>query len=88
MGIKATVTVASCTGDVRARISGHLGVLDGDNLWTAIQVQPERNRIYNVISAEDPQTYESPYVLHFSAYKSPIDILGQEFNLTMLFSND
>ena len=88
MGIKATVTVASCTGDVRARISGHLGFLDGDNLWTAIQLQAGETRIYNSISPEDPQTYESDYDLHYSSYRSPIDILGQEFNLTMLFSND
>ena len=88
MGIKATVTVESCTGDVRARIAGHLGFLEDHNLWTAIQLQPGETRIFNNIVLEHPQTNANPYDLHFSNYQDPIDVIGRAFNLMMLFSND
>ena len=88
MGIKATVTVASCTGDVRARIAGHLGFLEGHDLWSGIQVQAGRNRIFNSIALEHPTTYDVPYDLHWSEYQGPLDVVGRAFNLKMLFSND
>ena len=88
MGIKATVTIASCTGDVRARIAGHLGFLDDHNLWTAIQLQPGETKIFNNIALEHPQTNANPYDLHYSNYQDPIDVIGKAFKLMMLFSND
>lgn len=88
MGIKATVTVASCTGDVRARIAGHLGFLEDHNLWTGIHVQPGENQIFNSIALEHPQTNDVPYDLHWSNYEKPIDLMGRELKLMMLFSND
>ena len=88
MGIKATVTVDACVGDVRARISGHLGFLEDHNLWTAIQLQPGQTRVFNNIVLEHPTTYDAPYELHYSHYQEPIDVRGRALNLMMLFSND
>jgi hypothetical protein len=88
-GIKATITVASCTGDVRTRIAGYSGMIDENYLWTGIQFEPLTSRIYNSIAVEGPPpTYEGLYQLHYSEYRNPIQIVGQTFESQILFSND
>jgi len=88
-GIKATITVASCTGDVRTRIAGYSGMIDENYLWTGIQFEPITSRIYNSIAVEGPPpNYEGLYQLHYSEYRNPIQIIGETFESQILFSND
>ena len=89
LGIKADVLIESCTGDVRARIGGTSGSVGENHVWSALQVQPSKERIYTSSSLEGPPPdYTWVEDLHYAQYERPITVTGVSFNLTMVLSND
>ncbi len=81
-GLKASVTISSCTGDVRARIAANPGEIGAGYVWTALQFQQGQNRIYSfsAIYGDPPDTD-----LHFGAFKNPIDLIGNTYIGTVEF---
>ena len=89
MGIKAEITVASCEGDVRARVSGYSGKIGKNRIWSSIQLKANKQRIYSYASLEGPSPdYTWFGDLFWANYKDPIVVLGTPFILTMMFEND
>jgi len=89
LGIKADVLIEFCTGDVRARIAGYSGSVGENHVWSGLQVQPSKERIYTNASLEGPPpTYALLEELFYAQYERPITVTGISFNLTMVFSSD
>jgi hypothetical protein len=89
LGIKATVFIASCTGDVRTRIAANIGNVGENHVWTGFQLQPGDERIYTNAGLEGPPpTYTWANDLHYAQFQEPIAVIGTNFNLTMKFSDD
>ena len=89
VGIKADVLIESCTGDVRARIAGYSGSVGENHVWSGLQVQPSKDRIYTSSGLEGPPpTYAWLEDLYYAQFERPITVTGVSFNLTMVFSND
>ena len=88
-GIKAKVSIASCTGDVRTRIAANTGDVGANHVWAALQLQPGQDRIYTSAGLEGPpSTYTWINDLHYAQFQIPITVTGTTFDLTMEFSND
>ena len=89
LGIKATVFIASCTGDVRTRIAANIGNVGENHVWTGFQLQPGEEKIYTNAGLEGPPpTYTWVNDLHYAQFQKPIVVTGTDINLTMAFSND
>ncbi len=88
-GIKATITVASCTGDVRARITGYGGKVGDDHVWSAVQLQDSMDRIYTSVGLEGPPpTYTWVKDLQYAQFQRPITVVGNTYVVSMLFFDD
>jgi hypothetical protein len=88
-GIKATVTVESCTGDVSARIGGYSGKVDENHIWSSLQLQDSMDRIYSSTGLEGPSPdYTWVQDLHYAQFKRPITIEGNTYTVSMLFSDE
>ena len=88
LGIKATVFIASCSGDVRTRVAANSGQVGENHVWTALQLQPSMERIYTSSGLEGPPpSYNWVNDLHYAQFKRPIVVTGTTFNLTLEFSS-
>jgi len=89
LGIKATVFIESCSGDVRTRVAAYSGKVGENHVWTSLQLQPDQDRIYTSAGLEGPpQTYTWVNDLHYAQFQKPIVVTGTAFDLTLEFSND
>jgi len=89
IGIKAEITVVSCQGDVRARVSGYAGKIGVNNIWSSLQFKASDQRIYSEAGLEGPPpnlTWGGN--LFWVRYPEPIAMLGNTFNCKMMFEND
>jgi hypothetical protein len=90
-GIKARVTVASCTGDVQARIGGFIGKWDDSYVFDELTLQGSiaSPRIYgNLAAIGDPPNYPFVHNLFYGEFIRPVEILYHTFTLTMTFSDE
>jgi hypothetical protein len=88
-GIRATVNVASCTGDVRARVVGYAGKVGSDHIWSGVQLQESVQRVYvSAILEGPPPTYTAGDSLHYAELQSPVDVEGTTFVVTIRFHDD
>jgi hypothetical protein len=95
-GIKAKVTVASCTGDVRARIGGYIGKVDDYYVWNQLGLDAgisggiSSPRIFSVLNLlGDPPGFPYSYIdLFYGQFIRPLDIIGHTFTLIMTFSRE
>ena len=90
-GVRVTVTVEDCTpvpapgNDVRARIGGYVGKLDDKYVFDQLAVQGGLGRIFGGLSASsDFSTWDE---LFWARFEEPIEIIGNTFTITMIFSN-
>ncbi|MFP5211873.1 MAG: hypothetical protein ACLGPL_00700, partial [Acidobacteriota bacterium] len=87
--IKVTMTVASCSGDMRVRIGGYTGKDQNDNpVFNSLIVDCEQKRVYGKAVAErhrDGRYVQDLYVLHRNTFKYPMDIVGKKLILTTTF---
>ena len=89
LGVRAAITIASCTGDVRTRIAGHSADIGEDHVWSSLQFQPGSNRIYSASGLEGPAPdYAWIYDTHYGEFKNPLNLLGKTYTASMFFAND
>jgi len=89
LGIKTDVFIESCSGDVRARIAGHIGKVGENNVWSGLQLQPSQQKIYSSAGLEGPPPdYIWVQDLHYAHFEMPITVTQVSFNVNMLFSSD
>jgi hypothetical protein len=88
-GVRTTVNVASCTGDVRARVVGYAGKIGSDHIWSGVQLQKSLQRVYaSTILEGPPPDYITGDSLHYAELQSPVNIEGATFVVTMMFYDD
>lgn len=89
LGIKAAITIESCTGDVRTRIGGHGGVIGANHIYSSIQLQPGQERIFSSSGIEGPSpNYTWFYDLHYGQFQRPLNLISNSYVASMIFSND
>ena len=87
-GLRATVRIESCTGDVRARIGGDIGKL-GDNLaFSALQMQPARTDVIfasaNLYESTPP--FSTVWDYFYGQFRDSTAIIGTAYELTLVFT--
>jgi hypothetical protein len=88
-GIKATITVESCSGDVRVRTAGFIGKIEDDIIFTANEIRADRQHISYYLSVIDPaQNYSWKADLFWGHFKYPLNILTIPYTLSMILSSD
>ena len=87
IGIKATVTVESCSGDVKARIGNFIGKLGSDIAWSTVEIRPNEESISADVSVlESAPSYAYKYMYFDGNFKKPLDIIGVPFTLSTISS--
>ncbi len=88
-GIKATVTVESCSGDVRVRIASFIGKIGDDNVFTEHVIRADRNYISSALPLLGPAPdYHFKYDYFWGHFKNPLDYIGMPFTMSMLVYQD
>ena len=88
-GIRVTVNVASCTGDVRARVVGYAGKISYDHIWSGVQLQESAQRVsVNATLEGPPPDYITGDSLYYAELQSPVDVEGATFVVTMMFHDE
>lgn len=86
LAVKFTVTMASVTNDLRARLHGWVGQVEGRPIKGAIQSRPNPNRNYHHVwlgEFSDPETWVID--LFWAYFRSPVQIIGQAYTQSMRF---
>lgn len=90
-GIRATMRVENCTGDVRGRIGGIIGQVEENYVWSAARLSAARGRIATYANLLDT-SYDYIGDIFFSAFKynwdAPLDITNQNHTIEWSFSSD
>jgi len=88
-GIKVTISSATCVGDVRVRIGAYVGGVGVSQVWSALELQPNDERIYTYAGLEGPPpNYIWLYDLHYAHFENPIQIIGRTFTVSKMFYPD
>jgi len=87
-GIKAEITIVSCQGDVRVRVSGYAGKIGMSYIWSSLQFKPSDQRIDSETDLEGPPNFTWRGNLFWARYPEPIAMLGNTFICEMMFEND
>ena len=85
-GIRATVTVESCMGDVRGRIAVFSGKVGDDYIWDQLGLQGGLDRIFGSRVILEAGTFDVVYRPFRGRFEEPLAILGNTFIITMVFS--
>lgn len=87
--VRARVSVASCAGDVRVRISGYTGRdTAGNPVRNALVIDCGRGLVFGKAVAEQQDADESGsdlYVLTKIVLQNPVELAGKTFTLTITF---
>ena len=87
-GIKATVTVQSCIGDVRGQIGSQVGKIGENYIFSILQVDAINSRIgFPVILLGPAPNYEYLSDLFWGRFRTPINITENTYTISMQFSN-
>lgn len=88
-GIRATMRVESCTGDVRGRIGGIIGQIGENKVWSTARIRAIYGRIETNAVLLDPN-YDYISDIFFGVFKynweEPFDITNQNFTVEWWFS--
>ena len=88
-GIKATITVESCSGDVRARLGSFIGKIGDDYVFTQHQIRANRDYISASLPILGPAPdYEYKHDYFWGQFKSPLEFIGVPFTMSMVLSRD
>lgn len=93
-GIKAKVTVESCTTpftDVRARMGGFIGMMDDDYVHNQLGLEGgiSSPRIFGgVAGLGGPPYFPFLYDILYAHFIRPVDIIGHTFTISMTFPRD
>jgi hypothetical protein len=89
VGIKATVTVESCSGDARARIGGFLGKYGDNTIWTALGIRADRSYLSAEVPVLGPAPdYEYQRDYYWGRFTNPKAIEGSTFTISILFNRE
>jgi hypothetical protein len=89
VGLKATITVSSCSGDVRARLASFIGKIGDDYVFTSHEVRADRDYISVSLPVVGPEPdYEYKYDYFWGHFERPLDYIGFPFTLSMILSKD
>jgi hypothetical protein len=88
-GIKVTITVESCSGDVRARTAGFFGKIGDDDIFAGNEIRPDKQYIsvpLAVIGPAPDRSFKAD--LFWGHFKYPLSILNIPYTLSMVLSSD
>lgn len=83
LGIMVDITVESCSGDVRGRVSGYLAKSGENYVLNRIQVRSDRSRVDGGVSVHEPVAFDRVSELHWHNFQNPIPILGETFRVAI-----
>lgn len=86
-GIRADVTVESCTGNVQCQLGAFVGNLGGDNIWYYVRIGPYRETAESGVAGLEPGTYAYRYDLFWGNLRKPVDIIGNTYTAGIWFSD-
>jgi len=83
-GVSATITVTSCSGDVKARILSNLGRIGEDIAFSELAVHPvDANNSTRVLIAGPAPDYTFRYMLFSGSFQTPpLPIIGNPFTIS------
>ena len=84
-GIKAKVTVVSCSGAVRGIIGAFAGKLGENYVWSNFSVRADENTIRVLGFELEPVTFDDLNLLFGLHFVQPLDIIGNTFSLKATF---
>jgi hypothetical protein len=88
-GIKATITVESCSGDARANMTSFIGKIGNDYVYSAHEIRADRDYILSILPVLGPAPdYDLKYDYFTGHFKRPLDFLGLPFTMSMVLSRD
>lgn len=86
-GIKATITVTSCSGDVRARIASFIGKIGEEYVWSETALRPDRTYISTALPVLGPAPdYEYSRDMFWGRFKAPSVIQNTPYTMSMILS--
>ncbi|MDB4442792.1 hypothetical protein N9219_05170 [bacterium] len=89
IGLKATITVAFCTGDVRARMNSFIGKIGDDYVYTTHRIRADQDHISASLPILGPAPdYEYKHDYFFGHFKNPLVFTGLPFTMSMVLSRD
>jgi hypothetical protein len=87
LAVKATLRVASCTGDVRCRLGGEIFDDDmGNYVWHELRAMYRDSEIQAWVGAVDTQTNNTAYQIFYHEFESPLTIVGNSYTLSTVFT--
>lgn len=88
-GIKATITVESCSGDVRARLASFIGKIGDDYVFTQYRIRADQDYISASLPIIGPAPdYEYKHSYFYGHFKRPLEFIGVPFTMSMVLSRD
>ena len=90
-GIKATVTVASCSGegDVRARIASFIGKIGDDYIYSEHAIRADRTYISSALPRLGPAPdFQYKYDYFWGHFKNPLNYIGLPFTMSTVLYRD
>lgn len=88
-GIKAKVTVESCSGDVRVRLASFIGKIGDDYVYTEHVIRANRNYISSALPLVGPAPdYQYKYDYFWGYFKNPLVYIGLPFTMSMVVHRD
>ena len=88
-GIKATITVESCSGDVRARMASFVGKIGDDNVYTSHEIRADWDYISSSLPVLGPAPdYEYKYDYFWAHFEKPLDYAGKAFTMSMVLTRE
>jgi hypothetical protein len=87
--IRATVMVASCTGDVEGNVAGWIGKLGDDYVLSVLALGGGEDWIVGALTVWDFDGTNWTMVndLHYGRFQYPLDIIGNRFTIALSFFN-
>ena len=86
-GVKATIAIESCSGDVRARMSSFIGKIGDDYVFTSHEIRADRDYISASLSILGPEPdYEYKKDFYWGHFKRPNVYIGSPFTMSMILS--
>ena len=86
-GIKATITVESCSGDVQARLASFIAKIGDDYVFTTHRIRADQDYISANLSIVGPAPdYEYKNDYFFGRFKRPLEFMGVPFTMSMVLS--
>lgn len=86
-GVKATIEIESCSGDVRARMASFVGKIGADYIYTAHEIRADRDYISSSLAILGPAPdYAYKRDFFWGHFNRPNVYIGIPFTMSMILS--